>query len=48
MAAPELHLFVLWEKARAAEARILADLAREMPVVWQGEMAFHGLSLIHI
>lgn len=42
MAAPELHLFVLWEKARAAEARILADLAREMSVVWQGEMAFHG------
>ena len=42
MAAPEQHLFVLWEKARSAEARILADLAREMPVVWQGEMAFHG------
>ena len=42
MAAPELHLFVLWEKARRAEARILADLAREMPVVWQGEMAFRG------
>lgn len=42
MAAPELHLFVLWEKARRAEARILADLAREMPIIWQGEMTFRG------
>ena len=40
---PELHLFVLWEQARrSAGARILADLEREMPILWKGEMAFRG------
>ena len=36
----ELHLFVLWEKARFAEKRILADMARELEVVCTRELRF--------
>ena len=39
---PELHLFILWEKARRVEKRILDDLEREMEIVWSGEMSFAG------
>ncbi len=40
MTEPELHLFVIWPKARFAESRIMADLARETDVLWSGEMRF--------
>jgi len=36
----ELHLFVLWEKARFAEKRILADMARELEIVCTRELRF--------
>ena len=39
---PELHLFVLWEKARFAEKRILADMARELEIVCTREQRFEG------
>ena len=41
---PELHLFVLWEKARRAEARILEDIGRQadLEVVGKWELAFSG------
>ena len=41
---PELHLFVLWEKARRAEARILEDLAqqKDIEVVGKWELSFSG------
>ena len=41
---PELHLFVLWEKARRVEARVLEDLARqdEIEVLGKWELAFSG------
>lgn len=41
---PELHLFVLWEKARRAEARILEDLGRQenVEVVGKWELSFSG------
>lgn len=42
MSAPELHLFVVWPKARFVEDRILEDLRRETEVVWTGEMRFEG------
>ena len=38
----ELHLFVLWEKARFAEKRILADMARELEIVCMRELRFDG------
>ena len=40
----ELHLFVLWEKARRVEARILEDLGRqaEIEVLGKWELAFSG------
>ena len=40
MTKPELHLFVLWEKARFAEKRILADMARELEIVCTRELRF--------
>ena len=41
---PELHLFVLWEKARRAEERILADLSHQadIEVIGKWELAFSG------
>ena len=41
---PELHLFVLWEKARRIEARVLDDLARQndIKVLGKWELAFSG------
>ena len=41
---PELHLFVLWEKARRVEARVLEDLARQddIEVLGKWELAFLG------
>jgi len=41
---PELHLFVLWEKARRVEARILEDLGqqKDIEVVGKWELAFSG------
>ena len=40
----ELHLFILWEKARRVEARILEDLDRQadIEVVGKWEFAFSG------
>ena len=40
MAEAELHLFVLWEKARFAEKRILADMARTLEIVCTRELRF--------
>ena len=40
MAEPELHLFVLWEKARFREKRILSDMARELEIVCVREQRF--------
>ena len=42
MSAPELHLFVVWPKARFVADRILEDLRRETEVVWTGVMRFEG------
>lgn len=39
-ARPELHLFVLWQKARFAEERILADMRREFEIVFTRTMRF--------
>ncbi len=41
---PELHLFILWEKARRVEARVLEDLARQddIEVLGKWELAFPG------
>ena len=41
---PELHLFILWEKARRVESRILEDLARQkdIAVVGKWELSFPG------
>ncbi len=39
---PEIHLFILWEKARFAEKRILADMARELDIVCTRELRFDG------
>ena len=41
---PELHLFVLWEKARRVEARVLEDLSRQadIEVIGKWEFAFPG------
>ena len=41
---PELHLFVLWEKARRVEARILEDLGNQadIEVIGKWELAFSG------
>ena len=36
----ELHLFVLWEKSRFAEKRILADMAHELEIVCTRELRF--------
>ena len=40
----ELHLFVLWEKARRVEARVLEDLGRQanIEVIGKWEFAFPG------
>ena len=40
----ELHLFVLWEKARRVEARILEDLVRQadLEIVGKWELAYSG------
>ena len=40
----ELHLFVLWEKARRVEARVLEDLARQddIEVLGKWELSFSG------
>ncbi len=38
----ELHLMVLWEKARTEEARILADVARHVEVVAKAELSWPG------
>lgn len=42
--ASELHLFVLWEKARHVEARILEDLGRQpdIEIVGKWELSFSG------
>ena len=42
MPEPELQLFVLWEKARFAEKRILADIVRSLEVVCMRELRFEG------
>ena len=42
MPEPELQLFVLWEKARFAEKRILADIARSLEIVCMRELRFEG------
>ena len=41
---PELHLFVLWEKARCVEARVLEDLGHQadIEVIGKWELAFSG------
>ena len=41
---PELHLFVLWEKARCIEARVLDDLSHQadIEVLGKWELAFSG------
>ncbi len=41
---PELHLFVLWEKARRVEARVLEDLGHQadIEVIGKWELAFSG------
>ncbi len=41
---PELHLFILWEKARRVEARILDDLSRQkdIEVIGKWEFDFPG------
>lgn len=39
---PELHLLILWPKARCAESRILADIAQHVEIVWKGELCFSG------
>ena len=41
---PELHLFILWEKARRVEAKILEDLARQddIEILGKWELAFPG------
>ncbi len=38
----EKHLFVIWPKARFAEARILEDLAKETRIVFKTELEFEG------
>lgn len=40
--ASELALFVLWEKSRFVEERILADLWRETSVRYVKELRFEG------
>ena len=42
--ASELHLFVLWEKARSVESRVLEDLGRqaEIEVLRKWEFSFSG------
>ncbi len=37
---PELHLIVLWEKARTEEERILADVARHVEIVAKVELSW--------
>ena len=41
---PELHLFILWKKARRVEARVLEDLERQddIEVLGKWELAFSG------
>lgn len=41
---PELHLFVLWEKARRVEARVLDDLGHQagIEIIGKWEFAFPG------
>ncbi|MCQ2391926.1 MAG: hypothetical protein MJ240_10935 [Kiritimatiellae bacterium] len=39
---PELHLLILWPKARGAERRILADIPQHAEIVWKGELRFAG------
>ena len=41
---PELHLFVLWEKARRVASRVLDDLGRrtDIEVIGKWELAFSG------
>lgn len=38
----ELHLLILWAKARREEKRILADIPRHVEIVWKGELQFSG------
>ena len=38
----ELHLIVLWERARAEEARILSDIARHVEIVAKVELRWPG------
>ena len=38
----ELHLLILWPKARRAERRILADIPKHAEIVWKGELSFPG------
>ena len=38
----ELHLVVLWEKARECEERILADIPRHVDVVAKLELSWPG------
>ena len=40
----ELHLFVLWEKARRVEARVLDDLSHQadIEIIGKWELAFSG------
>jgi hypothetical protein len=44
-AASELHLFVLWDKSRFAEKRILEDLRRETEIVATAELAWEEPAL---
>ena len=39
---PEMHLIVLWEKARTEEGRILEDVARHVEIVAKAELAWPG------
>lgn len=41
----ELHLIVLWEKARTQEARILSDVARHVDIVAKAELSWPGESV---
>ena len=40
----ETHLFVIWDKGRFAEKRILEDMRQRFEVVFSGEMRFPGVA----
>lgn len=39
---PETHLFIIWEKGRFAQNRILDDIREHFRVIYSGEMRFPG------